>query len=149
MFRLFKKKKDVIDLEQVIHDIAEYNKDEDFNKLYEILIDRELFLPTIKQTIPNHLVPDEKFITNSCDEILMSKVDGPDGKALIPVATTENSPIISDEYLRIDWFEFLEMVLKVEDVFGALIQGTTSWIIIDKERIEYILVNFKNKSISH
>jgi hypothetical protein len=144
MFNLFGRKptKDLRDIEQIIFDVAEYNKDEDFHRLYELMIGRELFLPVDPDTLPGNSKPGDKVVTDSSMQIKVKNVQAPNGDTLVPCATLESSQLVKDGYIGMDWFGFLEMVLKIPEASGVLIQGKTSWVGFDKGRVQYILEKY-------
>lgn len=144
MFNIFRKKpkNDSRDIEQVIFDVAEYNKDEDYHRLYELLIDRALFLPVDPESIPKGHEPGSRIVTDPSMQIRVRYVQGPNGETLVPCATLETAPMVRAGYIGMDWFEYLEMVLRVPSASGALIQGKTSWVGFDQERIQYILSKY-------
>jgi len=142
MFDLFKKKNlpDPRDLEQLIFDVAEHQSDKDFHLLYKVMANRHVFVPADTNTIPADAAPGEKYTTKFGDRVSMRYVTGPNNLLLVPAATQESAPILKDGYLGMDWFDFLRMVLKLDQTFyGALLQGKTSWVAFDRERIRYIL----------
>jgi hypothetical protein len=141
MFGIFKKntKEDKRDLEQVIFDIAEHNQDKDYFRMYELLKDRELYLPADPNSLPEDFVPGSRLVTDSSHQIRISNAKGPNGELLIPAVTTESHPTLQGGYIGMRWSDFLEMVLKIPEAWGALIQGETSYVGFDRERIKYIL----------
>ncbi len=144
MFKLFKRKakSDDRDIEQVIFDVAEHNKDEDYHRLYELLVGRELFLPVDPESLPANYEPGSKIVTDSSMQIRVRNVQGPNGETLVPSATLEECPMVQGGYIGMDWFEYLQTVLKIPSVAGVLIQGKTSWVGFDKQRIQYILSTY-------
>ena len=141
MFKLFGKKnnEDPRDVEQVIYDVAESNKDEDFHRLYELLIDKELYIPIDPASLPKDTLPGSKIVTDSSSQIRVKTVQGPGGQFLVPSSTSTEHQIVQSGYVGMKWFDYLEMVLKIPEAWGALLQGKTSYVGFDKERIKYIL----------
>ncbi|MBN1312453.1 MAG: SseB family protein [Anaerolineae bacterium] len=133
---------DDLTIEQVIHDIAEHGKDEDFHLLYEKLAGRELYIPVVQETLPT-APSGEPYVVSSADQIRMHTTLGPDGKALAPAATSIDSPMLRGSYISMDAYDWLEMALKIDMVHGVAIQGRTSWVGFDKEEIKNILDNYK------
>ncbi len=144
MFNIFRKKSkvDPRDIEQVIYDVAESNKDEDFHRLYELLLDKELYIPIDTDSLPKNAVSGSKIVTDASNQIKVKNVIGPDGQLMIPSSTLREAPLVQGGYVGIEWFEYLEMVLKVPEAWGALLQGKTSYVGFDKERINYILAKY-------
>lgn len=143
MFGLFKKKEDKRDLENLIYDIAEYGRNEDFHKLYEMLDGRELYLPVDPSSLPKNIEPGSKIVTDSTSQVRFKNVVSPSGDLLVPVATNNQHPLVSNGYVGMEWFSVLNMTLKIPEAWGILVQGQTSYVGFDKERINYIL-NLKN-----
>jgi hypothetical protein len=141
MFGLFgkKKKDDLRDIEQVIFDVAENNKDEDYHRLYELLVGKELYMPVDPASLPQDVAPGSKITTDASNQIRIKNVQGPNGQFLIPASTSSEHQIVQGGHVGINWLEYLEMVLKVPGTWGALLQGKTSYVGFDKERIKYIL----------
>lgn len=145
MFNIFgkNKQKNKRDIEQVIFDVAEYQKDEDFHQLYKLLDGREVFVPVDTTTIPVGAKPGEKYVTKPTDQLKIKNVIGPNNQPLVPAATINSCTILKDGCVGMNWSDFLNMVLKVEGVYGALLQGETSWVGFDIKRIKYILNTYK------
>jgi len=134
-----------IDIEQLIYDIAEHARDEDFTQLYQSLLSKELFIPVEKESlgrIPQHLKPGETLQTDGDDGIKIRNVEGPRGEPFVPIATTESAPILAEAHLGIYWLDALAMVLKVEEPAGILLQGKNSWVCFYKPQIENILKKY-------
>ncbi len=143
MFNFLKRKKSSAsesrDLEQVIFDFAKHNRGEDFQVMCQLLMDREVYLPADVNSFPKGLVSGDKITFKSAAEIEFKIVTSPDGHTLAAATTTDSSEMLNEGYLRMDWLDFLKMVLRLKKLYGSLIQGNTSWVILDKERIKYVL----------
>ncbi len=146
MFSFFetRAKPDQRDIEQVIFDVAEFNRESDFDMLYALLKERHLFLPAVRDTIPAAATPGQPYQTTANDRLTLKNVAGPDGRALVFAATTQSSPLLASGFVGMDWQDILEMALKLEDVHGVLVQGKTSWVAFDKQRIRRILAKYAN-----
>jgi len=138
MFGLFKKKEDKRDLEKVIYDIAEYGRDEDLHIMYDLIKNRQLYLPVDPSSLPKGLEQGEKIITDSSIQIRIKNVAGPNGEMLVPAASEQHS-MVSGGYIGMEWQGLLEMVLKITNAWGVLDQGQTSYVALDNERIKYVL----------
>jgi len=133
------------DIEQLIYDIAEHARDQDFTQLYQSLAGRELFIPIEKDSlsaIPQHIKPGEPFQVEGDASIQLRNVEGPRGEAFVPVVTTENAPIVKGSSFGIYWPDALKMVLKIEGVAGLLLKGENSSIYFYKPQIENILKQY-------
>ena len=136
------KNRPVRDLEQVIFDIAERQLDEDFRVLYQLMSGREVFVPADPTSFPSNALPGQKYVTTSSDAIRMSTVQGPNGWNLAVAATSRNSGVLRGGHVEMQWTDFLTMVTKLDNsIHGALLQGTTSWIAFDRQRIHHVLSN--------
>jgi hypothetical protein len=145
------KKEDTRDVEQVIYDLVEYQKDEDFPRLYELLLGRKLFLPIVPkslQSTPTHLNPGyEVYDDDYSQPTVYEKII--DGESYIFAFTTDTSPqLIDKKCLRIDWFDFVEMVLTLEDISGFSLQGEKSWLAIGKDEIRYLRDNYNQSNLN-
>lgn len=141
MFGFLKKKrqKDPRNLEQLIFEIAEHRRDEDFHLLYELMIGREVFIGIDLASLPESIAPGVRYTTQATDRVKVKLVTIPDHGEWSSAATQASHPSLVGGYAGMQWIEFLEMTLKVPHLQGAMLQGATSWIAFDKERIGYIL----------
>lgn len=146
MFKLFSgtKKEDERDIEQVMTDIAENHKRNDYKQLYRLLKNKEIFVSIDKHLMPEGIESGDKFIPAGPEDKLKSKsILGPNDQPLVPTATKDTCASLSHGYVRMNWIEFLNMVLEIEDTDGTSLEGENSWVRLDKECIVYIL-NFYN-----
>ena len=135
-----KQNKDNRDLEKIIFDIAEYQKDEDFHLLYRLLRNREVFIPIDPSTLPRSAIPGDRILLSASDQVHISYVKGPNDLLFVPACTTIHASILQRGYAGIQWIDFLKMTLKMEStMFGALLQGESSWVAFDMKKISYIL----------
>ncbi len=130
------------ELEQLIYDIAEHARDEDYDELYETLSTTELFVsvdPTSPTAAQNHLKPSKVAQADASTPLQIHETTGPREDLFMPVATSEASPILSEGYVKMVWLEALKKSLTVESVAGIKLQGENSWICFYKPQIEQIL----------
>jgi hypothetical protein len=143
------KPEDSRDLEQVIYDVVEYQNDENFERLYELLVDRQLFLPITPEStksIPINFKLEDEFINNYLSQIKFYEKEM-SGEYYIAAFTTNLSPqLVGKNYVRIDWIDFLSMVLKIEHISGFSLQGQQSWLALGKDEIHCILSNYKSST---
>ncbi|BBB68495.1 hypothetical protein UNDYM_4242 [Undibacterium sp. YM2] len=142
MFSFFKKKKIPLkhDLEQVIYDVAEYQTDEGFHLLYQLMEKRSVFVPADPASLPKAATPGEKYVTTAADRVLLRYVTLPNNQLAVPGYTRKDMPNLANGYVEMEWLELLQMALKLDASFyGVLIQGQKSWVAFDRERIQYIL----------
>lgn len=129
-----------VDLEQVIYDVAEHQREEDFELLFRLMADRDVYVPADPSTFPDDAVPGEPYTVEGSDRLQLRYVTGPDDLLMVACATEQEAAMLHDGFVGMEWRDFLRMVLKVDDSFyGALLQGRTSWVALDRDRIRYIL----------
>ena len=58
---------------------------------------------------------------------------------LVPAATSEQHSMVNGGYVGMEWKGLLELVLKMPNAWGVLVQGQTSYVALDNERIKYVL----------
>ena len=141
MFSFLERKEPVPrDLERVIFDIAEFQREEDYRVLYGHMRARLVFLPVDPSTIPDEWDLDTNRIVMPTDGLGLRGVSGPNGTLLAFAATTSDNPALRANYVRVYWTDFLEMTLHLDSSFwGAMLQGVSSWVAFDRDRIRYIL----------
>jgi hypothetical protein len=142
MFSCFRKttSPDSRDLERLIFDIAERQADQDLHLLYRRMADRVVFVPVDADTIPESAVPGEPYVVKPGERLAMRFVTGPNDWRLVPAATQDTAVLLKQGFVGMAWFDFLRMVNGLDSLIqGALLQGTTSWVAFDRERIRYIL----------
>ena len=143
MFKFFgrNKKKDERDVEQVIVDISNDHKDKDFQHLYSLLKDKEVFIPINSTKLPEGTKPGDKYAPdpNSQFNLKFKSILGPNDQPLIPAATKSTCAMLRDSYLSMNWLDFINIVQNLEDTCGTFLEGETSWVRLDKERIRTIL----------
>lgn len=134
-----KEKKDPRDIEQVIFDIAEHHRDVDFHLLYKMMAGRDIFVGINQESLPTSIEPGVRYITQASDRIAMKFISIPNHGDWSSAATLRTHPSLAGSYVEMEWLEFLKMTLKLPALQGAALQGKTSWLAFDKERIAYIL----------
>ena len=141
MFSLFKKskKQGERDLERVIFDIAEHKRDEDFQLLYRLMKDREVFIPIDAGSVPAAAQPGVPYVTGAQDRLLFRTVELPGNGMWAAAATKPTSRILAKGYVGMSWPGFLDISLKIQDIRGVYLQGETSWVALDKKSIAYVL----------
>lgn len=141
MFKFFSKtvKQDDRDIEQVLVDISENHNKDDYKHLYTLLKDEEVFIPVPSSSIPEGSKTGEKYIPESTEQLKIKSILGPNDQPLVPAATKSTCAMLRDSYLSMNWIDFLNLVQKTEDTDGTFLEGETSWVRLDKERINNIL----------
>jgi len=130
----------LVDLEDLIYEVAEHQRDKDFHELYRRLMDREVFVPVDPSSLPPEAKSGQTIITDASASIRMRTVPAPNGQGLVPGATRQDSPILKGGYVGMSWVGLLEMSLKVNPpLYGVLLQGQRSWVALDLARVRYVL----------
>jgi hypothetical protein len=143
MFKnFFKKAKDERDIDQLIYDIAEYQRTKDYEILYKLMTETIFFCPVDSESIKN-IPQGEKYITKSADKIKTYFVEM-NGLKLIPFYTSNNDERLKTSYFEIDGIDALKMVLESKGISGLLIQNNkNSWVGFDEQKIRWILSKHK------
>ena len=141
MFSLFKKlmRNDKRDLEQVIFDIAEHKRDQDFHLLYMLMKGREVFVPVDTGSVPAPARPGVPYMTRPGDNVRIRTVELPDSGMWVAAATQSTNRMLTKGYVGMPWLGCLTMAMKIESARGIYLQGETSWLAMDKQRIAYVL----------
>ena len=141
MFAFLKRqeKKDPRDIEQLIFDIAEHQRDADFHLLYKLMAGREVFVGINRASLPTSIEPGIPDTTQASDRLEMKTVSIPNHGAWSSAATLPSHSSLAGSYVGMQWLDFLKMTQKVPELRGAALQGKTSWVAFDKERIAYVL----------
>jgi len=129
-------------LEQLLFDIAEHARDEDYDELYETLLTTELFVSVESASLDatqNHRKPNAVAQADASTPLQIHKTTGPREDLFMPVATSENAPILTEGYVKMLWLEALKKALTVKSVAGIKLQGENSWVCFYKPQIEQIL----------
>ncbi len=139
-FTLFAKASPQVELEDLIFEIAEHQRDVDYKTLYREMQGREVFVPIVRASLPSGAQPGQSITSSAAAPIQMRFVSGPNGVPLVPCATHQDVSLLKDGYAGMPWRGFLEMVLKVDASFyGALLQGRRSWIVFDRQHVQHML----------
>jgi hypothetical protein len=129
-----------VDLEDLIYEVAEHQRDKDFHTLYQRMNGREVFVAVVPSSLPQDVKPGQAITTDSSVSIQMRSVPAPNGQGMVPCATREDSSILKGGYVGMSWIGLLEMALKVDPpLYGALLQGQRSWVALDLARVRYVL----------
>ncbi|WOB06888.1 hypothetical protein [Piscinibacter gummiphilus] len=141
MFAFLKRQEkiDRRDIEQLIFDIAEHQREADFHLLYKLMAGREVFVGINRASLPTSIEPGVPYTTQASDRLEMKTVSIPNHGAWSSAATLASHPLLAGSYVGMQWFDFLRMTRKVPELRGAALQGKTSWVAFDKERIAYVL----------
>ncbi len=145
MFRIFgiTAKKDDRDIEEVMVDISENHYQADYQHLYSLLKDEEVFIPIAAAAIPDGFKSGDKFAPAEPSDLLKVKsILGPNDQPLVPAATTNTCAMLNNSYLSMNWIDFLNMVLETSDTDGTFLEGEINWVRFDKERIIHILNSY-------
>jgi len=134
-------KKDSRDLEQVIFDIAEHNREADFHLFYRLMLTREVYLPINKASLPTAAEPGVPYVLQEADnyeDVMVTTVSIANNGSWIPAFTQPAHPILADGCMKMTWLGFLKMAQNTT-LQGAFIQGEKSWLALRKEHIPGVL----------
>jgi hypothetical protein len=120
--------------DDLIFDIAEHNRDADFDEFYTLMQSHVFYLPL---TVP-FSVPSGTKITVGAG-VLTKYVVMQDMK-LFAFFTTDSHPKLGPVFGSIEGGEALRMTLASLDIDGALFQNANvSWIGLSKQKCQYVL----------
>lgn len=135
-------KKEERDIDQLIFDIAEYQRKKDYKVFYRLIKETKLYCYVDPESIKN-IPQGEKYTTKSTDNVKTTYAQI-NGMKLIVFFTFKNDERLKNSYFEIDGIDALEMALKSEETSGLLIQNKNiSWVGFDKEQIRWILSKYK------
>ena len=134
------------DLDKLINEIADHNREDDFLKLVSDLPSLRLFLP-VKGPLPENLPHGERITLKG--EFLAFRTASVQGLECAITFTSNSDPRLDPECaVMIDGLEAFQMVLKTT-LDGLLIQSKgTGWVIIQRKQIEQILSQQTKPSLS-
>jgi hypothetical protein len=133
------------DLEQLLFNLAEHKKEEDYQLLFQLMAAAEVFVPADLKSMPANAKPGQPYKTQPGDNVAVKTVQVPGLGSCVAGSTTQSSPLVAGGYVGMTWLGLLEMALKIEACRGVLLQGQTSWIALDRQRVEYALSLTKTK----
>ncbi|PTT23134.1 hypothetical protein DBR12_02345 [Acidovorax sp. HMWF029] len=140
-----KPKPDKRDLEQVIFDYAEHKRNEDLQLICRLMVAREVFVPIDRGSMPAAAQPGVPYVLGDEDRVLMRKVTIPNNGEWASAATQPTHALLSNGYAGMTWIGFLKMTQKVAEIRGALLQGTQSWIAMDKKLVANVLSTIEDR----
>ena len=134
----FRSSKPNRDINSLLHSIADHKRAEDYSEFFQLLPSLQLFLP-LTTPLPNDLPRGEQFQVEAGVEIKAQTVSIK-GLECVLVFTSENNPNLGDDYAGIEGREVLQMVLKLPNIDGLVVQSSgTGWVGLDKQKISYVL----------
>jgi hypothetical protein len=126
----------------LISDIAKYgNRRKDIKELYKRLPSLELYAKIIKANIT---IRDEgKIVVGDEEKIEIESALLSNGMKMVTLFIEKEDPRLLPNFIGMKAREALEMVFKIPDMEGAIIQNEESyWIAIPKREIEIIIRRF-------
>lgn len=114
-------------IDELVKKAADSKSDSDYNSFFQEVKDEELFFSVSKNneetTVPLALI-------------------GDDLRAVI-FFTTQDDKRLNDNFGGIEWEKGLEMVLKMPDADGLVVQSSSdAWIAVKKNTIEELLLSY-------
>jgi hypothetical protein len=131
-------------IDDLIYDIAEYKRSDDYMLLYEKTLNREMFFSIIST---NKTVDGTQLRVQKKDEIKVPITSELNGKKMVVFYTSSQDTRLGTPYAGIWGDKGLEMVSKMPEADGVVIQNKdSSWVAITKQQILILLETFKDKT---
>ena len=135
----FRKPKPSRDVDSLIKDIADHQRDKDYSELFTRLPTLRLFLPLAAPLPPD--LPPGKALEVGPELTVQCRTTSVQGMDCVLTFTSATHPELGPHYAEIEGHEALAMVLKTS-VSGLLIQSSgTGWIGLDKKKIAHVLAS--------
>lgn len=121
-------------IDELIFDIAEHQRDADYNEFFERMQSHMFFLPL---AAPLSGPPGTKVTVGkgvATKHIVMQEMK------LFVFFTTDSHPKLGSSFAGIDGGEALRMTLASSEIDGALFQNSNaSWVGLDKQKCQHVL----------
>jgi hypothetical protein len=129
-FRIFGDRRDI---NQVIFDIAQYNRPRDHRRLFELLRDRKLFASIASSNVP--LEDGRQFIVAAGDNIQLRTGSLPNGMSCVVFYVDRSDSRLGPQSAAMTAREAFEMVLKTQ-LDALLIQNAqNSWVAFPRQEL--------------
>lgn len=126
------------DLDTLIKDLADHQKEEDYAEFFQHLPGLRLFLP-LTAPLPPGFPRGEKFQVPDGSNI-NARTATVQGMECVLVFTSRENPNLGPYYVEMEGHDVLQMVLKVDSVDGLLVQSSgTAWVGLDRQQVCYML----------
>jgi hypothetical protein len=130
--------KPVRNVDSLINDIADYEKAEDYSELLTLLPNLSLFL-SLAEPLPEGIPLGQK-IEVKHGMVIKLRTASVQSLKLLPVFTSSTNPKLAKAYGEIEGREVLQMVVKMPDIDGLLVQSSgTAWVIVKRDKISDVL----------
>jgi hypothetical protein len=124
--------------DEVIFDIAEYQRDEDYPALYDALLGCELQVSADIQRKPAESKWGPRYMERVSVTTTARLVRDSAGSVWMAALTPAARATASGDFFGLQWADLLTTALNIPDVAGLIVQGTTSYVMLDKQRIKHL-----------
>lgn len=121
-------------LDEIVYDIAEHQKEEHYQELYEALPGSMLFVPVDASTLPQ--IPEGGYQVAENDSIEMQFIDGPGGKKFVSGATAVDHLSVQQGSVKMEAIAIMIMMLEVPEAEGFMLQSKTSFIGFERDWVK-------------
>jgi hypothetical protein len=126
-------------LEQLIFDVATYEREEDASVLYDALRGCELQVPIDIERKPVESKWGPRFMKRTSVTTTTRMVRDAAGSVWMIALTPMARATAQGDFLGMKWSDLLARVLDMEDAAGLIVQGATTYVMFDKQRARYVL----------
>jgi len=145
--KLFTRNRSPRDLDQLIFDIAEYQRNEDYEEFYARIMSHRFYLSLLSPV--DSSVPRGERIVVRADSGMRTRCAEIQGLKLVLFFTTATDARLGEHYAEIEGSEALRMALRSDHTDGALFQNNrSSWVGLDKQKISHVLSRWQTNETS-
>lgn len=136
--RFFSRSQSPRTVDALIRDIADNQRPEDYSEFFRLLPELQLFLP-LAGPLPASIPRGEKIVVSAGTEIRARTVSV-QGLECVLVFTSADHPNLGSDYAGLDGREALQMVERIPNIDGLLVQSTgTGWVGLDRQKVTHVL----------
>ena len=133
--KLFFKKKRTID--SLIRDIADHQRPDDYSEFFRRLPTLQLFIPIVGP-LPASIPSGERIVIRAGMEIKARTALVQDLECVLAFTSNDN-PNLGNDYAGIEGREALQMVLRIPNMGGLLVQSTGTGVALDRQKVSHVL----------
>ena len=136
--RFFNRSQSLRTVDALIRDIADHQRPEDYSEFFRLLPELQLFLP-LAGPLPTSIPRGEKIVVSAGTEI-RARTASIQGLECVLVFTSADHPNLGADYAGLDGREALQMVERIPNIGGLLVQSTgTGWVGLDRQKVTHVL----------